>query len=245
MIVCTSQCQFVHMDGKVYVQNKGAAMGSPRGVTFANYYMINLENTLLDNEPSLKPAIYCRYIDDCFLIVNSDIKLNNLVDELHHRSAFNFTTEVGQNRKINFLGVCINGVTGNITTTVFRKPTNSGFYLNARSECLDRYKESTIKALIHRTYKICSEGNAEQSINVLKQAFINNGYSNTLFDAILHKYKSERGMDHNSPNSQTQPPNNVPRTRAQTNTSQNVEGATSEIPAESNIKHEEEGNVSR
>ena len=245
LIACTSQCPFLHMDGKVYVQNNGVAMGSPLGVTFANYYMTNLENTLFDNEPSLKPAIYCRYIDDCFLIVNSDTELNKLVDEFHRRSCLNFTTELGQNRKINFLDVSINGETGNVTTTVFRKPTSSGLYLNARSECPERYKESTIKALIHRTYKICSEGNVEQSINVLKQAFINNGYSNTLFDAILHKYKSERGMDHNRLNSQTPPPNNVPRTRTQTNASQNAEGATSETLAESSITHEEEGTVSR
>ena len=52
-------------------------------------------------------------------------------------------------------------------------------------------------------------------------------------------------MDHNRLNSLTLPPNDVLRTRAQANASQNVEGATSEIPAERNITHEEEGSGSR
>ena len=120
-------------------------MDSSLGVTFANYYMINLRNTLFDNEINLKPVIYCCYIDDCSLIINSDIELNNLVHEFHRASALSFTTELGDNRKLIFLRVSINGKTGYITTSVFRKLTNSGIHLRDRSDCSDRYTILRIK----------------------------------------------------------------------------------------------------
>ena len=71
----------------------------------------------------------------------------------------------------------------------YRKPTDPGIYLNASSECPDRYKDGTISALIHRTFKFSSNGMAfQQSITNLKQSFVNNGYSNTRFDSVFNKY---------------------------------------------------------
>ena len=75
------------------------------------------------------------------------------------------------------------------STSVFNKPTNPGIYLNHSSECPNRYKEGTIKALIHRTFKISSDWLIfSKSIDHLKQTFVNNGYPNTTFDNILNKY---------------------------------------------------------
>ena len=138
-----------------------------------------------------------------------DIEVDKPIDEFHRRSAMNFTTELGHNININFLNISKDAETGNIITTVFRKPMRCGNNLNARNECPDSYKESIIKALIYRTYKICSQGNAEQSINTLKQSFINYDYPNTLFDTTLHKFKSEHGMDYNRLNSQNYPLHDV------------------------------------
>ena len=52
-------------------------------------------------------------------------------------------------------------------------------------------------------------------------------------------------MDHNRLTSQTQSSKNVPQTSAQNKAWQNVECTTSEIPAESNIKHKEQCTVSQ
>ena len=48
------------------------AKRSPLGVTFASYYMTDLENKIFENDPTLKPTIYCRYVDDCFLVIESN-----------------------------------------------------------------------------------------------------------------------------------------------------------------------------
>ena len=79
-------------------------MGSPLGVIFANFYMAHLENTIFENFPNLKPKIYCRYIDDCFLIVESTDEIQNLINSFKQNSVLNFTHEIGGNI-LNFLDV--------------------------------------------------------------------------------------------------------------------------------------------
>ena len=100
--------------------------------------------------------MYCRYIDDCFLIVDSENDLRPVIDTFSQNSVLNFTHEVGES-KINFLDVTVeNDGSNNFCTTVYKKPTDPGIYINSKSECPDRYKDGAIKNLIHRTRKISS-----------------------------------------------------------------------------------------
>ena len=50
-------------------------MGSPLGVTFANFYMCDLEDKILDDNPQVKPIIYCCYIDDIFVVTQDMTEL--------------------------------------------------------------------------------------------------------------------------------------------------------------------------
>ena len=164
-------------------------MGSPLGVAFANFYMTHLENTVFEQQPNLKPLVYCRYIDDCFLIVNSESDLAPVINSFSLNSVLNFTHEVGGSR-INFLDVTIEDEgSDHYCTKIFRKSTDPGIYLHNNSECPERYKEGTIRNLIHRTRKISSTDEIFiSSIKQLKQTFINNGYSNRQFDKIFIDY---------------------------------------------------------
>ena len=67
----------------------------------------------------------------------------------------NFTHEIG-GTKLNFLDVSIENKGGEYVTKVYKKPRDPGIYINSKSECPERYKEATIRNLIHRTYKISS-----------------------------------------------------------------------------------------
>ena len=198
LLACTTECPFTHMDGKLYIQKDGVSMGSPLGVTFANFYMTKLENFVLENNPSIKPSIYCRFVDDSFLLLNSLDILPQLINAFEINSVLKFTYEIEKNNQINFLDVHIDK-SDTLSTSVYNKPTNPGIYLNYLSECPARYKEGTIKALIHRTFKISSNWSIfVKSIDILKQTFINNGYSNNSFDSILNKYlQSKHDTKHN------------------------------------------------
>ena len=72
-------------------------MGSPLGATFANIYMCDLENKLLDDNPQLKPTIYCRYIDDIFVVTQYMTQLQALKTALQNNSGSTLTHEIGQN----------------------------------------------------------------------------------------------------------------------------------------------------
>ena len=65
------------------------------------------ENSILDNKPELKPTIYCRYIDDIFIITNTVDNLLKLKQSFEDTSVLTFTHEIGLNNPINFLDVYV------------------------------------------------------------------------------------------------------------------------------------------
>ena len=120
---------------------------------------------------------------------NSSHDISKLIDRFQQNSVLTFPSEIGTNNSIHFLDVHVAQHTNKFKTLVFKKPTDTGVYLNAVSECPYRYEESSIKVLVHRTYKISSDWRKfSQSINNLKQTFINNGYSNVCSNRILNDY---------------------------------------------------------
>ena len=68
-------------------------MGSPLGPLFANFYMTELENNVLGAvSPEEKPLVYCRNVDDIFLIVG----------KYSHLDVLKFTYEVEADRRRRF-----------------------------------------------------------------------------------------------------------------------------------------------
>ena len=55
LTACTTECPFQYTDGKLFSQIDGVSMGSPLGVTFANFYMTYIENKVFNDQPELKP----------------------------------------------------------------------------------------------------------------------------------------------------------------------------------------------
>ena len=87
-------------------------MGSPLGVTFANFDMCDLENKILDDNPHLKPTIYCRYIDDIVVVTQDMTQLQDLKTAIQNNSVLTFTHEIGQNNNNYFLDINVDTSTG-------------------------------------------------------------------------------------------------------------------------------------
>ena len=192
LTLCTKEAPFRHINGTMYRQVDGVAMGSALGVTFANYYMAHIENTVI-SDLTVKPKLYARYVDDCFLVVEDEQHLELIRREFQNKSVLKFTKEISINNRLNFLDVAIDSNGESYVTSVYRKETNKGHFMNARGECPERYKVGMIRGLIDRTHKISSSieiFNVE--CNKLKQLLINNGYSNSLFDCVLKKYVQQK-----------------------------------------------------
>ena len=108
LVMCTTQVAFRHPDGSIFQQTDGVAMGSPLGPLLANFYMADLEQKVLDDlGEARKPIIYCRYIDDIFLLVQSADILYKLREDFEKNSVLKFCIEFERQRKINFLDVTV------------------------------------------------------------------------------------------------------------------------------------------
>ena len=82
---------------------------------------------------------------------------------------------------INFLDINVDTSTGHSITKTYIKPTNSGTYLNVKSEYDPRdNKDATVQASLVEYIPPTSKSS--------QTSFINNAYPNCTFDKILSNY---------------------------------------------------------
>ena len=171
----------------MYIQIDGMSMGSPLGPTFANFYMADLENRVL-NIPGLKPNIYCRFVDDIY----TDAKLELLLKikkSMEEHSVLKFTYELSNNNQLPFLDILTHYDTDKFASSVYIKPTDAGICLNGNSECPDRYKEAVVISYVKPAWSTCSTHEYfDAEISRVKQVLVNNGYTNTLIDGIIRNF---------------------------------------------------------
>ena len=173
---CTKEAPFTCPRGQKYRQIDGVAMGSPLGVLLANFFMGSIEAEVFTQHQ--KPDIYCRYIDDIFIKTKDRHEAERLRLLLQETSGLSFTAESSSDNTMPFLDVLVNQDGDSFNTQVFVKPSNPGHCLNGKSECPQRYKDSTIGAYIRRALTHCSTWKqVHEEIERSTQVLVNNGFS--------------------------------------------------------------------
>ncbi|XP_054276681.1 uncharacterized protein LOC128995686 [Macrosteles quadrilineatus] len=154
--LCT-QCNYFQLEGKLYRQDEGMAMGSPLSPIFANIFMEEFEQKALASA-RLKPRIWWRYVDDTFVVFpHGDDKLNEFLEHLNSvSSSIKLTMEVESQNKLPFLDVCVEKHLNSLRTSVYRKKTHTGQYLNFQSNQQISVKEGVAYSLFDRAKSICS-----------------------------------------------------------------------------------------
>ena len=104
LLLYTSESPFRSPDSKLYYQINGVAMESPLWLTFAEFYMCDLENRVLLSD-HLKPNLYARYVDDILVVVRNEQRLNPL--KMEAQFVLSFTFEMNINNSMSFLDVKI------------------------------------------------------------------------------------------------------------------------------------------
>jgi len=189
LTICTTKTPFHDHHGNLYVQSEGVSMGSALGPTFAEFYMCDLENRVFSDNPNLKPIIYARYVDDCFLFVDKFETLTNIRTMFEQHSVLHFTYEIESSRRLSFLDVIINRCRDNFETSVHIKKTSSGDCINYKSICPDRYKIGIIKTLLNRGFRISSNWSLfHEEINRIKQLLTNNNFPMKIIDETVQKF---------------------------------------------------------
>ena len=168
------------------MQHDGVAMGSPLGVLLADAYISHIESIVLD-DGTMKPSIYCRYVDDIFVCAPNIQFTHRLKQRLQELSGLNLTIEPSNNNMIQFLDSLVTLQGASFNTSVYRKPTDSNKCLNGKSECMQDYKNSVVSAYVHRALKVCSTWQQLHSeLQHVRQMIVDNGYSNTTFDEVCN-----------------------------------------------------------
>ena len=201
---CTTEAPFRCPEGNLYQQIDGVAMGSPLGVLFAQAFMTHVECEVLQLD-GVKPEIYCRYIDDIFVCTDDESTLPRLKEKLQSISGLQFTIDYNNSHSFPFLDVSVAIDEDSFMTDVYRKPTDTGHCMNGEGECCDRYKDSVVRAYIHRALKNCSTWTKlDCELNRIRQILVNNGYSNNTFDTILrhqlNKFLTSDRQENNNSN---------------------------------------------
>ena len=116
-------------------------MRSPLATTFADFYMLCVENYLLSQSNRISNPFLSRYVDDIVVVFNSTNHVHYFINRLRNNSILNFTVEYAKNGKFAFLDVLMNiDDGGNITTSVYCKPTDKGAYCTYFSNTAEMYK---------------------------------------------------------------------------------------------------------
>ena len=171
-------------------------MGSPLSCTIANFFMCHLENRILDNLRN-KPTIYCRFVDDIFIVTKDNDNLDDVYRIFNTSSVLKFTKEMNINNKLPFLDVLINNSNNQkYLTSVYTKPTKTSECLNYNSYAPERYKTGVIKTLLSRATKICNTERAfEEEKQRIRRLLVNNNYPNRVCDKVINGYKFHNEVD--------------------------------------------------
>ena len=174
-----------------YQQIDGVAMGSPLGSTFANFFLVCYEHNWLKNcSLQFKPNFYRRYVDDIFLMFEKKEHVRKFFRYMNSRHRnIKFTFEEEQDNKISFLDISITRVGNELQTSLFRKNTFSGVYLNFNSHLPNMYKKGLIDTLFYRAYNICSSyASFDQEINYPKTVWQKNSFPLFFIDKCVQKF---------------------------------------------------------
>ena len=132
--ISTKQSFFM-FNNTFYTQTDGVAMGSPLGPTLAKKKLSHFEKIWLEQCPlQFKPVYYRRYVDDIFLLFKSRDDVNKFQNFLNSRHiCMKFSLEVENDNQLPFLDVKVSRKEGKFITSLYRKRTYSGVYLNFKS----------------------------------------------------------------------------------------------------------------
>ena len=147
---------YFSFQGQSYEQVEGAAMGSPVSPIVANIYMEYFEQKALSTAPN--PRLWCRYVDDTF-VIQKEVNKQNFLQHINSVDpAIQFTVEdTKEDGTIPFLDTIVKPDTdGKLSTTVYRKPTHTDQYLQWDNHHHLSAKCSVISTPIHRAKTVCS-----------------------------------------------------------------------------------------
>ena len=179
---------FMYKD-KLFTQTDGVAMGNPLGPTLANFFLADFENKMFDQFKGIKPKGYVRYVDDIFCVFEDKSQITpffNFLNTLHKN--LKFTAELGTD-SLPFLNTRIEIDGANFNSSIYRKKTHTGVFMNFTALVPRKWKFGLILCLLNTAKTICSTENYfNDEVSKLRKMFSANNYPMAFFDQALEKF---------------------------------------------------------
>ena len=188
--LATSSVEF-SFNEEMYQQKDGVSMGSPLGPTLAGIFMGHLEEKYFEEHH--QPLMYHRYVDDCFILFKTKEECQKMFADFNNlHESISFTMESEINNNLPFLDVSITRHGSKFTSSIYRKATFTGQYINFRSHCSLKRKTNLIRTLCDRAIKICSPENLDQELNTISQILQDNSYPKELISKIMEQHRRKQ-----------------------------------------------------
>ena len=169
-------------------------MGSPLVPTLANIFLCHCEDIWLRNcSLDGKPSYYKRYVDDIFVLFESESQVEsfkNFMNICHPKMKFTFEKE--QKKCFNFSDIKVTRENNAFGTSVYRKPSFSAVYTHFDNHKPWTCKFSLVSTIIFWSFTLCSDmPKFHQEIKKIKDIFIKNGYSESFIDKCVKTFFSK------------------------------------------------------
>ena len=181
-----ASCEVVMLthDG-YYTQKDGLAMGSAPAPHLANGWLSQYEETIKGES-----RIYGRYMDDIIKEEKRE-KIDQKLDEINslHRN-LKFTIERENDGELPVLDMKIihDHTTGQLESTWYSKPTDTGLIMNYHALAPKRYKRSVVTGFVYRIYRACSTWpHFHQSLEKAKRILEQNQYPPAFYDPLIRQ----------------------------------------------------------
>ena len=138
-----------------------------------------------------QPVMYCRYVDDIFLAFQSKDDVDRFFQWMNDQyPQIKFTLEEETNNQISFLDVLVHRhPNGEISTSVYRKPTFSGLYLKWDSFVPKRFKRGLVSCLLYCAWRLCSSYELlHHEIDFIETTLLSNGYPLSFLSSCINNF---------------------------------------------------------
>jgi hypothetical protein len=161
-------------------------MGSPLSPILADLYRERMEQRIKNEDTQGWIKFWRRYVDDIFAVIRRGRDPQVILERSNRISeTVKVTLEREKNNCLPFLGVKIMRKDDKLTTSVYRKATDSGRYLHFKSNHPRSVKVGVASCLLQRTETHCNEEREKpKEISHVKSTIKNNGYPINVFGEI-------------------------------------------------------------
>ncbi|EYC29522.1 hypothetical protein Y032_0006g3016 [Ancylostoma ceylanicum] len=167
-------CNVFRWYGRYFAQVRGLAMGQRLAPTLAIAFMAKIELPTL----SCRPLLYCRYIDDCFVICATQADMDKCFQLMNEQSEhIKLTRDKPTDGWLSFLNVQVRITKGVYWTKWYRKPSNKNILVHFLSAHPSHMKRAVVTNMFRTAAKVCSgRAEKEESLELARQIAMSNGY---------------------------------------------------------------------